>query len=180
MKKAAFMAIILVLLTSLTINAAEIAEMIEIHRDDIRVIIDGNETTLEEPPFIYNGRVYVPLRFIGTALGRDVDWNPDVRAVVINNPGLIFPLAECRPEEGEAFVYGEIIDIDYEDYTITIKQHFDDNSIPVNDNTLSVNKDAVIIDQQNGEKNIHFYQLKGGSSGGFILDSGGAVRGIII
>jgi hypothetical protein len=178
-RKIAAAVIIFIILTSLTINASGIAEMIEVHRGNIRVVIGNRQVELEEQPFIYNDRVYVPLRFISTALDRDVEWNPVIRAVVISNPDLKLPLTECRPDEGETFVYGEITDIDYKDYTITIHQHFDDNSTPA-DNPLPVSRDVVIILQRDAEKNIHFYQLKSGSTGGFILDSGGRVRGIII
>jgi hypothetical protein len=179
LKKTAAAAIIILLLAPLIINAEGISQAIEVHRGDIGIIIDGRKTQLEEQPFIYNGRVYVPIRFISTAFGMDVDWNNEIRAVVINSPDYNFPLAECRPEEGEAFVYGKITGIDYENYTITIHQHFDDNSIPV-DNPLRVNRDAIIVMQRDQRKNMHFYQLKIGSTGGFILDAGGTVRGIII
>ena len=179
MSKTTVAAVIFLILTSLTINAAGTAETIEVHRSGVQILVDGRPVDLEQQPFIHNARVYVPIRFICTALDRDVEWNPDIRTVVINNPDLRFPLTECRPDEGELFVYGEIIDIDYEAYTISIQQHFDDNSISVQ-NPLAVNRDAVIILHQNDEKNIHFYQLKCGNTGGFILDSDGMVRGIII
>jgi len=172
-------AIILVIITSATISAAGLFEEIQIYLGDIKVVADNREVELEEQPFIYNGRVYVPIRFVSAALGMDVDWNDETKTVIINSPDFKFPLAECRPEEGEVFVYGEITGIDYENYTLTIHQHFDDNSIPVT-NPLRVNRDAVIVMQKNGRKNIHFYQLKRGSTGGFILDSGGKVRGIIV
>lgn len=172
-------AIILVIITSATISAAGLLEEIQVYRGDIKVVADSREIELEEQPFIYNGRVYVPLRFVSNALGMDVDWNGETKTVIINSPDFKFPLAECRPEEGEVFVYGEITGIDYENYTVTIHQHFDDNSIPVN-NPLRVNRDVVIVMQLNGRKNMHFYQLKKGSTGGFILDSGGSVRGIIV
>ncbi|MGI6702461.1 MAG: copper amine oxidase N-terminal domain-containing protein [Clostridia bacterium] len=178
-KKAVAVAIILLLFIPAVIDAEEVFEMVKVHRDGIEVVIDGREIYLEERPFIYNDRVYVPIRFVSTALGMDVDWNGGMKTVVINSPDYKFPLAECRPEEGEVFVYGEITDIDYAGYSITIHQHFDDNSIPVK-SPLRANRDVVIIQQHNGKRNIHFFQLKTGSTGGFILDSGGMVRGIII
>jgi len=178
-KRIAALAVMFLILTSLTIKASSIAEMIEIHRSNIRVVIDNQKIELEEQPFIYNGRVYVPLRFVSTALGREAYWNSQISAVVINNPDIKLPLTECRPDEGEIFVYGEILDINYEDYLITIQQHYDHNSIQV-ENPLQISRDVVIVVQKDAEKNIHFYQLERGSTGGFVLDSAGKVRGIII
>lgn len=178
-KKALLIAIILLILAPPVIDAEGTAENIEVRHGGIGVVIDNCDVVLEDQPFIYNDRVYVPIRFVNTALGMDVDWNSNMRTVVINRPDFKLSLTECRPEAGEVFIYGEITDIDYADYTITICQHFDDNSIPVT-NPLRVNRDAVIIQQQDEDKNIHFYQLKTGSTGGFILDPGGTVRGIII
>lgn len=177
--RASVAAVIILLITSLTINAAGLFEEIRVYRGGINLVVDNREIVLDEQPFICNERVYVPIRFVSAALGMDVDWNAETRTVVVNSPDFNFPLAECRPDEGEVFVYGAITDIDYANYTITIHQHFDDNSIPVA-NPLRVNRDAVIIMQRDQRKNIHFYQLKRGSTGGFILDSGGMVRGIII
>lgn len=170
---------ILLLLMPVMADARETLEKIDVCRRNVEVIIDNRRTQLEEQPFIYKSRVYVPVRSLGNALGMDVDWNDKMNAVIIINPDNKFPLAECRPGDGEVFVYGEIIDIDYAAYTVTLDQHFDDNSIPIT-NPLEVKSDAVIIQQQLQEKNIHFYQLKPGCTGGFILDTGGAVRGIII
>ncbi len=178
-RKIAVIVAILLAFTGLTISAAGLFESIEVYRGNVKVFIDSRQVELEEQPFIYNGRVYVPIRFVSTALGREVDWNPEIRTVMINNPDIKLPLAECRPDEGEIFIYGEIVHINYENYTITIQQHMDDNSIQVK-NPLQVSRNVVIVIQENAAKNIHFYQLKSKCTGGFILDSDGMVRGIII
>jgi hypothetical protein len=39
-----------------------------------RAMVDGNAIVLAVPPQIINGRVSVPLRFIGEALGAKIDW----------------------------------------------------------------------------------------------------------
>jgi len=46
--------------------------------------IDGREVSLDVAAFINGGRTYVPLRFIGEALGRFVDWDETERAVYID------------------------------------------------------------------------------------------------
>jgi len=46
--------------------------------------IDGKEVSLDVPAFINGARTYVPLRFIGEALGRYVDWDQTERAVYID------------------------------------------------------------------------------------------------
>lgn len=177
LKKASTAAIILLLLIPVVTDAQGISQRIEVYYNDIGIILDNKEIKLEGRPFIYEDRVYVPIRSMGAALGIDVDWNEEMKTVILRNRDYKFPLAECRPEEGESFVYGEIISIDYADYTITLRQHFDDNSVPIT-NPLQVDEDVVIVLKQ--ENNLHFYELKQGSIGGFILNSQGTVRGIII
>ncbi len=52
--------------------------------DPIAIIefADMTETVeLDQPPVIQNSRTLVPLRFIGEALGADIQWNPDERSV---------------------------------------------------------------------------------------------------
>jgi len=46
--------------------------------------IDGKEVSLDVPAFINGARTYVPLRFIGEAFGRYVDWDQTERAVYID------------------------------------------------------------------------------------------------
>jgi hypothetical protein len=50
--------------------------------------IDGADTTLDAPAFISNGRTYVPLRFVGEALGKFVDWDETERAVYIDTDAI--------------------------------------------------------------------------------------------
>jgi len=44
---------------------------------DIRVVLDGTTLRLDTPPMTIDGRTLVPLRGIFTAMGAEVNWNPD-------------------------------------------------------------------------------------------------------
>ncbi|MBA1334229.1 MAG: hypothetical protein HPY66_1938 [Firmicutes bacterium] len=179
-KKTILIAIIMLLLASTGISAEGLGETIEIFRGNIRIVVDNTEVSLEEEPFIHNDRVYVPLRFVSSVLGKDVDWVPEARAVIISSAGHYRPLGECRPDLGEIFVYGEVKRVSYENFSVEIEQHFDDNSIEI-ENPLSFRQDAVIVFQGgSGSENLHFYQLRPGDTGGFILNSSGQVRGAVI
>jgi len=50
--------------------------------------------TLDVAPFIVDGRTMVPFRFIGEALGAEVDWDPATRTVayVIGNTRIAIPI----------------------------------------------------------------------------------------
>jgi len=180
-RKILFIAIILILIAPCSIRGSGLLEEIEIFRGDIKIAVNNTSVEPEEQPFIYNDKVYVPLRFISNSLGKEVKWVPESRAVIIKEPDLKLPIEDCRPNIGEIFVYGKILKVDYNNYIIEIAQHFDDNSVEVNP-TLTVNRNVIIVKQKenNKEENIHFYQLKKGDIGGFILDNAGKVRGIIV
>jgi len=45
--------------------------------------VSGAVKVLDVPPFIYNSRTYVPLRFVSEALGKEVEWDEQNRAVYI-------------------------------------------------------------------------------------------------
>jgi len=45
--------------------------------------VNGAVKVLDVAPFIYNGRTYVPLRFISEALGKEVRWDDQNRVVYI-------------------------------------------------------------------------------------------------
>lgn len=47
------------------------------------VILNGQIKMIDEPAFVENGRTLVPLRFIGEALGADVNWDANQNTVFI-------------------------------------------------------------------------------------------------
>lgn len=50
---------------------------------DIKVYLDGAAVTSDVEPFTYNGRVMVPVRAIGEALGKPVEWDENNNTVFI-------------------------------------------------------------------------------------------------
>lgn len=49
-------------------------------------VVDGKAQKLQLTPFIENGRTFVPVRFLGEALGAEVKWNPDTQTIVLTRP----------------------------------------------------------------------------------------------
>lgn len=64
-------------------NAKEILA----HFNNIKITVNGQqiETDVKAPPFIYNDRTYVPLRFVSEALGADVGWDSKTKTAIINS-----------------------------------------------------------------------------------------------
>lgn len=48
-------------------------------------LVNGIETTIDVPPVIEKGRTMVPLRFVSTALGSEVNWDNTTETIYINN-----------------------------------------------------------------------------------------------
>ena len=65
------------------LSAASVAKNIEVFYNNIRIFIDGDEVKPEQEPFVYEGTTYVPLRFVSSALGKEVKWNAQDVAVYI-------------------------------------------------------------------------------------------------
>ena len=57
------------------------------HFNNIKITVNGQqiETDVKAPPFIYNDRTYVPLRFVSEALGADVGWDSKTKTAIINS-----------------------------------------------------------------------------------------------
>lgn len=76
--------------TMLTVFANPIERAINVVYDNYKIIIDGvdkSNTPEDSKPFIYNGRTYVPLRYIGEAMGKKVLWDGDTKSIYINDEG---------------------------------------------------------------------------------------------
>lgn len=66
--------------------AEQITETISVVFDDYRIYIEGKEAAYTEDvkPMNYNGRIYVPLRFISENMGKSVTWEEQTKSVYIN------------------------------------------------------------------------------------------------
>ncbi len=51
--------------------------------NEVRITLDGKEVVSDVPPQIVQSRTFVPIRFVATALGAQVSWDENTRAVGI-------------------------------------------------------------------------------------------------
>ena len=88
-----FLAGVIITLTASTmmmVFATPIEQAINVVYDNYRIIIDGadkSDAPDDSKPFIYNGRTYVPLRYVGEAMGKKVLWDGDTKSIYINDEG---------------------------------------------------------------------------------------------
>lgn len=73
-----------------TVFAEYSSKKIAVTYRDIKLFTDGTETVPRDvdgnivEPFIYNGTTYLPVRAVGEALGRNVDWDNASSTVIIS------------------------------------------------------------------------------------------------
>ncbi len=74
--------------------AKQITEKAELFYDNIKIYIDGNEIVPKDAtgnivePFIMNGTTYLPVRAVGTAFGKNVQWDGTTKSVYIGNTAI--------------------------------------------------------------------------------------------
>ncbi|MDI6868249.1 MAG: protease inhibitor I42 family protein [Coprothermobacterota bacterium] len=59
---------------------------IEVAYRDISILVNGNQISSDAEPFIFDGRTFVPIRFISEALGKNVTWDQSKYEVRIADP----------------------------------------------------------------------------------------------
>lgn len=64
--------------------------------NQIKIAIDGVEKTTNTPPILVDNRVYVPLRFVGEALGANVEYFSDNAVPIYNGSGVIYSGYQVR------------------------------------------------------------------------------------
>lgn len=93
----------LVLVTSINVFASGmVKEKIDVIYNNIKLVVDGkpvafgkNESGKQIEPFIYNGTTYLPVRAVGEALGKKVNWDGKTQTVYIGEkPGGISYMTE--------------------------------------------------------------------------------------
>ena len=168
---------VILLLLSTTVFAEGYFKRIDVLFNDIKVEVAGTQIKSDTEPFIYQDRVFVPLRSVAEGLGCEVAWDSEAKKVFIDKY-IDFPESDYL--NGEIFVYGLITKIDHDNKSIEIEQHFDDNSMEVTP-VLGISEDAIIIIQRNNKKmNIEFSDLKCGDGIGAVINKDGFIRGIIM
>lgn len=72
------------------VGAAELTKKIEAHiNPELKITIDGEDYVAREedgrivPPIIYEGRTYLPVRFIAEEAGMGVAWNEETKTVIL-------------------------------------------------------------------------------------------------
>ena len=68
--------------------AEPILETVSVFFDDYRIVINGKDKSdypEDMKPLNYNGRVYVPLRYVGEALNMEVNWVESEKTILLDN-----------------------------------------------------------------------------------------------
>lgn len=68
-----------------TVSAVNIHKTITVQYHDIKININGKRVYPELEPFTYEGRTFVPLRFMAENFGKEVLWNDKTKIIDIND-----------------------------------------------------------------------------------------------
>jgi hypothetical protein len=149
------------LLTSVVVYGDNLVKSIQVTYRNISILVNGKIVPSEQEPFIYQGRTFVPLRTIGEAVNKTVDWDNAKNQVSITDKPteadqnfLSFPIHKIG-ERIEAYPYA----ITVKKVTILPKQHLGGNiSIDltlenISKKTLAFNEfSAFCLFDRNGQK----------------------------
>jgi hypothetical protein len=69
------------------INATGDGRNVSLQIGSTNATVNGQQQTLDSPPFVEGSRTLVPLRFVAQALGANVDWNNNTSTVTITGDG---------------------------------------------------------------------------------------------
>lgn len=137
-------------LTGGTVFAASTTK-IEVLYENLKYIVDG----VEKKPttgqgFIYQGTTYVPLRFAGEALGKEVNWDGKTKTITIGEKQGTFSYLDkidYARVEGEARNYFGFGNTGEKTYTIASEKYLNGLDTTIN----SWNDNAKIIYNLNGK-----------------------------
>ncbi|MEI6310185.1 MAG: protease inhibitor I42 family protein [bacterium] len=76
----------LILSLALGVYAATGSKQIEVTYRDISTQVNGMPVVADQEPFIFEGRTFVPLRFVAQALGQNVTWDDSKSQVRVAKP----------------------------------------------------------------------------------------------
>ena len=66
----------------------------EVYGNNISVVLNGNEISFEQPPYIENGATRVPMRKIFESLGATVDYDADTKTITAKKDNTVIELVK--------------------------------------------------------------------------------------
>lgn len=63
----------------------------------IRLVVNGNSISCDQPPVIMNGRILVPVRAVSDALGCDISWDQPTRTVTVTQKNIVSSPVKTDP-----------------------------------------------------------------------------------
>jgi len=85
----------IILFSSVYVYAENITKMIQVTYRNISIQVNGKQIQSDKEPFIYQGSVFAPIRTIGEAVNKKIEWNDKANQVNITDKEsnfLSFPL----------------------------------------------------------------------------------------
>lgn len=150
---------------------------IDIISENINLKGDKGSINLKEKGFYYNKKLYAPISKVVNIMGGQGYWDREKNEIIIK-PNNDF--AEYESKEGEIFVYGFILSIDYEKKEIGIEQYLDESTKKI-PSKIKIGEDVIIVLKRNEKKmNIDFADLRAGEDIGLILDKDKNIKVIIL
>lgn len=69
-------------------------------RPDFKVVVNHQTVTLEDPPLIYNGNSYLPVRELGELVGAGIEWQESNKSILIENRSASGPTGGTTTDAG--------------------------------------------------------------------------------
>lgn len=177
---ARFIIILMICLLLNTLASFGLSEIFEVSALKKTISTSTDNHPLQDQDVLFFGNhMYIPVYFLEDTLHIPIQWHEENQLLHIQ-PSSFKDFEEAQPLVGEKFVYGEILSIDKEAFTLSIEEHYDDQYTYVEPH-LWVCPDVIVILQRNDKQmNLSFEDLKIGDVVGMVLTAEGSVRGIIL
>ncbi|WP_187274146.1 stalk domain-containing protein [Paenibacillus sp. N3.4] len=90
------------------------------------VTLDGNKLDLDKPVAIIDGNSYLPLKSIGQALGKEVNWNEQTNSIELKST-TTSTISNKKKNAIDEKIYYKYMDV-YSKYPVTFQKHNSDSS----------------------------------------------------
>ncbi|MNC33416.1 hypothetical protein D3C81_358400 [compost metagenome] len=74
----------LIIGTATTTLAAPVKEYVQASFEKFKIVVNGEEQSLDADPLVYQGTTYLPVRTVSNALGYDVKYLADTKTIVLD------------------------------------------------------------------------------------------------
>lgn len=138
-----------------TVNINNQKDTLDLKINSDKVLVNGDEKTIDVAPVIYKNRTFVPIRFVSENLGVNVGWNDKTSTVILSDKEESLKYPELTKEENNYIIKQKSIADNIAKDMKDIKSYYFENSSKFSNSEIKQQVSLIVADLDKNYKELY-------------------------